>query len=121
MRISAAILRRKGACADQVKVFEDLFGTRTVEVTEALCVEHASRFDWDWAARNLLPAPLSADYEAKCAPLLADYEAKCAPLLADYQAKRASLLADYEAKRASLWADYEAKCASLFGRLAEQT
>ncbi|MFA5900268.1 MAG: hypothetical protein WC829_14280 [Hyphomicrobium sp.] len=69
IKVSAAILRRMTACKEQVDVFRAIFGTATVSITEALCVEHADKFDWNWAARNLLPAPLYADYRAKRAPL----------------------------------------------------
>jgi hypothetical protein len=108
IKVSAAILRRMAACKEQVDVFHTIFGTATVSITETLCVEHANKFNWDWAANNLLPAPLYADYKAKITPLYADYEAKRAPLDADYRAKIAPL-----------YADYKAKIAPLFGRLAE--
>ena len=129
--VTARLLKRKDACREQVDLFAATFGPNArVEITEALCVEHAGKFDWGWAAANLLPAPLNADYKAKRAlldadyrakraPLNADYEAKRALLYADYEAKRALLDADYEAKRAPLDADYKAKRALLFGRLAE--
>lgn len=81
MKITARLLRCKGACADQVDLFVATFGKDAkVEITEALCVEYATKFDWGWAAANLLPPPLYADYQAKIAPLDADYEAKRAPL-----------------------------------------
>ena len=112
MKITSALLRAKGACADQRRTFAELFPDG-VEITEAICLSVANKFDWGWAAASLLPAPMDADYKAKCAPLYADYEAKCAPLDADYKAKRAPLDADYEAKRAALYADYEAKCAPM--------
>lgn len=69
MKVSAKILISKGACPEQVKVFKKVFGAATVRVTEVLCVEHANDFDWNWAARQLLPAPLDADYKAKLAAL----------------------------------------------------
>jgi len=97
MRVTVAKLKRLNACSEQVRLFAELFPDG-VDVTEALCVAHADKFDWDWAARHLLPAPLLVDYKAKRAPLWADY------------------LAEDEA----LWADYVTKCAALFGRLAEQ-
>ena len=119
MRVTVAKLKRLKACDNQVRLFAELFPDG-VDVTEALCVAHAGKFNRDWAARYLLPAPLRADYESKRVALVADYESKRDALLADYEAKRAPLWADYESKRAPLWADYESKCAALFGRLAEQ-
>jgi hypothetical protein len=42
-----------GAPPDTLDKFKKLFGD-SVEVTEALCLEYASDFNWDWAADNLL-------------------------------------------------------------------
>ena len=121
MEISARILRRKRACVSQVKEFINVFGKANITVTEELCVSYAPVFDWNWAAENLLPPGLYADYEAKSAPLYADLGAKCAPLYAAYEAKSAPLYAVLEAKRAGFDADYEAELAALFGQLAERT
>ena len=143
MEISARILRRKRACVSQVKEFINVFGKANITITKKLCIAHAQIFNWDWAAENLLPSRLYADYEAKRAPLYADlvakldllyvaYEAKRAPLYVEHAAKRAPLDADYEAKSAPLYAvleakragfdaDYEAELAALFGQLAERT
>lgn len=62
MKITAKELRDKQACKSQLERFVHLFGEGPVDVTAALCVEHASLFDWDWAARALLPAPAKAEY-----------------------------------------------------------
>ncbi len=91
MKISVATLRKKKACADQLKTFEDIFGREPVEITEALCVAHADKFDWNWAVANLLPKPLWAAYEAGEAALRAAYEAGVAPLRAAYKAGEAAL------------------------------
>ena len=107
MKVTLKMLVRAKACKSQRDVFAELFPDG-IDVTEAVCVSVADKFDWDWAAWHLLPAPLDADYQAKRAPLDADYRAKRTPLDADYWAKCASL-----------YADYRAKCAALFGSLAE--
>jgi hypothetical protein len=60
--LTLATLKKKGACSEQVALFRKMFG-RSVEITEALCVEHASVFSWGWAARNLLTAPACAEYD----------------------------------------------------------
>jgi hypothetical protein len=57
MKITARLLKTKGACKGQVAKFTELF-PKGVEVTEALCVIHAQDFDWNWAAYNLLPPEL---------------------------------------------------------------
>ena len=142
MYITTDLLTRRRACRDQLNLFTSLFPDG-VTITQALCIEHADKFDWRWAAQNLLSAPLYAEYIAKCAPLYAEYIAKRAPLVAKYNAKRASLYAEYNAKcapldaeyiakhaplyaeynakRAPLVAEYNAKCALLFGGLAENS
>ena len=124
MKITLKQLKKLGACADQTKLFKEIFGD-SVEITEDVIREHGAKFDVNWLAGHVLSpthlaayqaklAPLWADYQAKCAPLDDEYKAKCAPLLADYQAKCAPLWAGYLAKRDLLWADYEAKRALLF-------
>ena len=70
MIVTAALLKRKGACPEQYALFVKTFGKSTrVKITAALCVKHASKFDWNWAAAHLLPPPLWAEYNKKCAPL----------------------------------------------------
>lgn len=53
-KITYTQLAQLGTCEEQLEVFLNLFPTGEVEVTEELCVEHAERFDWQWAARQLL-------------------------------------------------------------------
>ena len=65
--LTLTTLKKKGACSEQVALFRKMFG-RSVEITEALCVEHASVFSWGWAARNLLTAPALAEYLRATAP-----------------------------------------------------
>jgi hypothetical protein len=101
--ITLTQLRNLRACADQQKLFSQLFG-ESVEITEALCVEHATSFNWSWAAKRLLDIPALAEYgrvrdeasdeyervrdaaldeyDRVCAPALAKYERVCAPAFA---------------------------------------
>ena len=79
--LTLTALKKKGACSEQVALFRKMFG-RSVEITEALCVEHASVFSWGWAARNLLMAPAWAEYDRVTAPARAEYERVAAPALA---------------------------------------
>ncbi len=65
--INAARLRALGACSAQVEMFISLFDEKDVEPTLALCVEHASVFDWSWA-RCLLSAPARRAYDEAMAP-----------------------------------------------------
>lgn len=65
MRVTAEILRSRGACEDQVLLFERLSlhnrGVIDLEgkFLEEWCVACATCFDWYWAALHLLPAPAS--------------------------------------------------------------
>lgn len=56
--VSAQLLTELGACDRYLRTFAALFPEssypRGVEVTAALCAEHALEFDWDWAAEELL-------------------------------------------------------------------
>ena len=106
MKITLAQLKAKNACSDQVTEFERRFG-ESVEISEAACLAVADAFDWDWAARNLLSAPLDAEYERQRAPLYAEYGRHCARLDAEYGRHCAPLDAEYKRQRAQL-----------FGRLA---
>jgi hypothetical protein len=102
MKITLKDLRKHGACEGQVDLFKTTFGKEII-LTEALVMEYGTTFALGWVARNLFPAPLYADYQAKIDTLYADYAAKRAPLYADYQAKIDTLDADYAAKRAPLF------------------
>ena len=105
MRITSEFLRSKGACENQVKLFESLSGD-SLELTEALCVEHANKFDWEWAARNLLSDAAWAEYERVCAPARAEYVRV-----------RDAARAEYERVRDPAWAEYERVCAATFFKL----
>ena len=113
MKITLKQLRLLGACTGQVALFKATFGAK-VEITEAVCKEHGSKFDTDWLAAKLFSRELYKEYLAKCAPLDAEYQAKCAQLWEEYLAKRAPLDAEYRAKRDQFYAEYRAKCAPLY-------
>ena len=55
MKITVKQLRALGACEGQVELFEKTFGASVI-VTEALCLKHADKFSWVWAAKNFLSA-----------------------------------------------------------------
>ena len=62
MKIIVKKLKALRACEDQVQLFEKTFGPSVV-VTEALCVRHADKFSWDWAARRFLSPKALEAYE----------------------------------------------------------
>jgi len=129
MKVTSALLRRKGACRDQTDKFVALF-PKGIEITEALCVQHAQVFNWDWAAENLLPkaarveyervkASAWAEYDRVMASAWAEYDRVTAPAWAQYKRVKASALAEYNRVTASAWTEYERVRASTFGKLAE--
>ena len=107
MEITAAMLEKRGACADTVQRLRDLSGERPVIVTAALCAQHPD-VNYNWAARRFLPLAARAEYERQQVVLLAECERQ-----------QAALRAECKRQQAALWAEYERQCAILFGALAE--
>ena len=77
MKITKHLLRSKGACASQVALFAETFPHGT-EITEAVCLAVADKFDWAWAAQNLLSPKSYAEHQRVCAPAYAEYQRVCA-------------------------------------------
>ena len=73
-KITVDMLRKVAACTSQIQLFEQLF-PEGVTPTVALCVEHASKFDWDFASRKFLLAPALVQYEAAKGQAWVQYEA----------------------------------------------
>lgn len=122
MRLSLETLRAKGACRGQVDRFEALFGAE-VDVTEALCLSVAVKFDWDWAAGHLLRAPARAEYERVRAAALAEYRRTTARAQAEHQRALvldAAVWAEYDRARGSASAEYERTMAAAFARAWEE-
>ena len=53
--ITTKLLKSKGACADQIRLFAKLFPAGA-PLTVETAVSVADKFDWDWAAEKLLSA-----------------------------------------------------------------
>ena len=107
MKITRALLYSKGACATQAELFAEMFPDG-VEVTEALCAGHASLFEWEWAARRLLPP---AGWE--------EYDRAVAPARADFYRVRDAAWADCGHDVAPARADFDRVRAKTFGKLVE--
>ena len=113
MKITVDMLRKVAACTSQIQLFEQLF-PEGVTPTVAVCVEHASKFDWDFASRKFLLAPALAQYKAATAPAWAQYEAATAPAWAQYEAAKAQAWAQYKAAKAQAWAEqWITQCATV--------
>ena len=128
MKITYEQLESLDACEDQLNLFQSLFGEE-VEVTRELVITHADKFDWDWAAGNLLPrkkqaeyervnAPAWAEYERVRAPAWAEYKRVTAQALAEYKRVTAQALAEYKRVTAQALAEYRIKCAPTFADCA---
>lgn len=70
MKITADLLRSKGACNEQVALFAKLY-PKGARVTVAACIKVADKFNWHWAANNLLSAPARAQYNKALATAFA--------------------------------------------------
>ena len=103
MKITLAMLKKNGACADQAAEFARRFGDG-VEVTEQVCVSFASVFDWDWAARHFLTAAAWAAYNEAKAAAGAAYREATAAAEAAYSKVRAPARAAYDKATARAFA-----------------
>jgi hypothetical protein len=117
MKITLQMLQQQHACADQIALFQGQFGA-AVEITEGQCLAVAALFDWDWAARQFLPAPALADYRKATAAAWADYRKATAAAWADHGKATAASWADYDKATAPAQADYGKARAAAFGRIA---
>ena len=120
MKVTVALLKRKGARASKIALFKELF-PKGIEITEEVCVSVADKFNWSWAAENLLSAPAYAEYERVTAPAHAEYERVIAPAYAEYERVIAPAYAEYRRVIAPAYAEYRRVQAATFGRLASQS
>jgi hypothetical protein len=117
MRITSKLLKRKRACREQVALFEKLF-PNGVEVTEAICVAHADKFNFHWAAENLLSASAWAEYKRVKDSVQAEYQRNLDAAWAEYQRIVAPTGAEYERAVAASWPEYRRNIAVAFARAA---
>lgn len=71
MKMTVELLEELGTCGEYTRTFRRLFPIDQypdgVDITEAVCREHAADFTWNWAVENLLGT--SAGYDAYHAKL----------------------------------------------------
>ena len=104
--LTIAQLRKARACASELKRLKIIFGSSVV-ITEKLCVDHADDCSWDWAARNLLSRPASAEYNRVTAPAWAEYNRVRTPAWAEYDRATAAAWAEYNRVTASALVEYD--------------
>ena len=115
MRITAAMLREKGACEEQVKVFEAEWPDGA-SVTLSHCRRGVELgMDVEWAGTHLLSGTVLAAYQQATATALAAYQQAMATAGAAYQQATATALAAYRQARApALVAYVEAQCLAFY-------
>ena len=117
MYLTVALLQEHGTCREQVDLFAATFPDG-VEITEAVCLSIADKFDFEWAAARLFTAGEWAEYDAKRAPILEEYRVKRAAIWTEYIAGRARIWEEYSTECAPIAAEYFRQRAALFGRIA---
>ena len=113
--LTLAQLVAAGACEEQCTLFTELFG-KSVDITEVLCLEHAAKFTWVWAGRNLLSRTAYDAYEKVHAAALDEYEKVCAAALDEYEKVQATAWAEYEKVQATAWAEHQKAHAAAWAR-----
>lgn len=109
--ITAELLYRKDACADQVALFEQLFPDG-VEPTLELCLEYALVFDWNWAATHLLSSTARKTRDEAEASALEAYDEAVTSALEAYHKAEASAWQAYHKAEAPASKAYDEAVAS---------
>ena len=119
VKIALSLLESKGACVGSLATFRELFGDTSPELTDENALKYADKFDWTWAASNLLTVDNKVEFEKVRAAALAEYEKVCAAALAEYEKLRAAAKAEYEKIRAPALAEYEKLRAAAWAEFAK--
>lgn len=118
MKLTLDQLNAAKICSPQQADFEAIFGAE-LDVTEALCIEHATIFDWDWAGVRLLTPEGWKIFDTLRRAAVDVFSATLTP----FQAELASgiLTEDQYGQQYELaQLTYKQKLASNFGQLIQQ-
>jgi hypothetical protein len=107
VNITLALLKSKGACANQVALFKQHFGEGPAPLDDATAIKMARVFDFSWAADNLLSEEGRKAYKEAMAALRKAYEESRAALWKAYEEAEAPLWKAYEEAKAPLWKAYK--------------
>jgi hypothetical protein len=113
MIITLKQLQDASACEDQVKLFRKYFGSK-VKVTKALCLKHASKFDWDWTAYHFLSTQAQEAYDTATAQAWEAYDTATAPTWEAYRTATARARKAYDTATARAWEAYNTATATAF-------
>ena len=94
-RLTDAMLRRAGACADQRAIFRATFPDGAPLTLAAWRTASAAGLDINWT-HQLLSASARAEYERATAPAWAAYERATAAAWPEYERARAAAWAEYD-------------------------
>ena len=108
MKITAELLCAKGACTGQIALFRKFY-PKGKNVTLAACLRHATRFNWRWAALNLLSAPAQKACIKRLDTALTTCGKACAAARVAYFRKCAAAWEARDAARKALTAALEAR------------
>lgn len=111
--ITVKLLRRLGACEDQVTLFRETFGDSVIPTPE-LAERYGDLFDIDWLAHEALKAPLWEAYQEAKVPLLKAFVEAAAPLLKAYEEAETPSREVYEEAEAPLLKAYKVGIAKVF-------
>ncbi len=100
-------LKSQGACGDQVKVFEQVFGMEA-ELTEANAAKAIeANLDLDWLVKHLLTAPARTEYRRATAAVWTEYDQAIAIAKAEYDQVVAPARTGYRRATAAVWTEYD--------------
>lgn len=121
MKISLKTLKKAGACGEQLALFKSIFGNKSVEITEGLCLEHSNDFAFNWAAATFLSPKAYAEYNHETNIAAAEYHHEankaasiCTSITDAAKTTCRSAMDEAEAK-------YNRERARIFGRLASKS
>ena len=102
--ITAERLAALGACKQQVNLFRQMFPDGA-PLTAETALNVADKFNWDWAAKGLLPPAALKAYEEATAPAGKAYEEATAPAGKAYEEAKATARKAYEEAKAVAFAE----------------
>ena len=117
-------LIKNNACEDQLELFRDTFG-RFVEIEEPLAALYARKFNFEWAAGNLLSAEAYFKYSKVRTDACVKYDKVRMPAWVEYEKVRDTLStkerdAAFDKYEKVTWLfcwEYKRTCATTFARL----
>ena len=110
MPITLELLKTKGACAEQIDLFAQLF-PEGVEPTEALAIKHSSAFDWRWASTKLLSVAAKAGYHKVRTAAYAECDKVRTAATAGYDKVITDARADFDKTCDAAWTECDNTCA----------